>query len=81
MTGVNLHHQMGVTLNRQKGVNFIIFCNKEHESTKYLTWISTHPDSKERAEYITEYSKGELADYNSILSKETWDKLKVELKD
>lgn len=55
--------------------------NSEHEAIKYLTWISTHPDSKERAEYIIEYSKGKLTDYKPILSNETWDKLKAALKD
>jgi len=53
----------------------------EHEAIKYLTWISTHPDSKDRAEYIIEYSKGKEKEYKSILSNETWDKLKAELKD
>jgi len=52
----------------------------EHEAIKYLTWISTHPDSKDRAEYIIEYSKGKEKEYKSILSNETWDKLKAELK-
>lgn len=55
--------------------------NTEHEETKYLTWISTHPDSKERAEYIIEYSKGKLTHYKQILTSATWDKLKAELKD
>ena len=54
--------------------------DKENEATKYLTWISSHPDSKERAEYIIEYSKGKLTDYKAILSSETWVKLKEELK-
>jgi predicted Zn-dependent protease len=53
----------------------------EHEAIKYLTWISTHPDSKERAEYIIEYSKDKLTDYKQILNNETWEKLKEELKD
>ena len=26
LTGVSSYHQLGVTLNREKGVNFIIFC-------------------------------------------------------
>ncbi|MFZ9576606.1 MAG: peptidase M48, partial [Bacteroidia bacterium] len=55
--------------------------SKEHEATKYLTWISTHPDSKERAEYIIAYSKDKLTDYKPILSNEMWEKLKEELKD
>jgi len=53
--------------------------SKEHVATKYLTWFSTHPDSKERAEYIIEHSKNKLTDYESILSFETWEKVKVEL--
>jgi beta-barrel assembly-enhancing protease len=69
-------------INPEPFANFLYkLSNKEHESTKYLTWISTHPDSKERAEYIIEYSKGKLTDYNPILSNETWDKLREELKD
>ena len=52
----------------------------EHEAIKYLTWISTHPDSKDRAEYIIEYSKGKEKEYKSILSNETWEKLKAALK-
>ncbi len=52
---------------------------QEDESTDYLTWIRTHPDSKERAEYIIEYGEGKFIDYKLILSEETWDKLKVEL--
>jgi beta-barrel assembly-enhancing protease len=53
----------------------------DHEVTKYLTWISTHPDSKERAEYIVEYSKGKSTDFKPILSDETWIKMKSALKD
>lgn len=55
--------------------------DNENEATKYLTWISTHPDSKDRAEYIIEYSKDKLTDYKPILTNETWEKLKEELKD
>lgn len=54
--------------------------DSEHEAIKYLTWISTHPDSKDRAEYIIEYSKGKETEYKPILSNETWDKLKAALK-
>ncbi|MBS1647933.1 MAG: M48 family metallopeptidase [Bacteroidetes bacterium] len=55
--------------------------DKEYESTKYVTWISTHPNSKERAEYIIEYSKGKITEYKSILSLKTWNSLKEKLKD
>lgn len=55
--------------------------DSEHDAAEYLTWLSTHPDSKERAEYIIEYSKGKLTEHKPILSNETWDKLKAALKD
>lgn len=52
---------------------------KENDITEYLTWVSTHPNSKERAEYIIEYSKHKSTNYKSILSVEEWEKLKKEL--
>jgi len=53
--------------------------DKENEATKYLTWISTHPESKERAEYIIEYSKDKKVKYEAILTNDTWDKMKEKL--
>jgi predicted Zn-dependent protease len=53
--------------------------DKENEATKYLTWISTHPDSKERAEYIIEYCKDKKSLYTGVMTTETWDKLKEKL--
>lgn len=49
----------------------------ENEATKYLTWISSHPDSKDRAQYVIEYSKGKLKEFKPILSDTTWIKLKA----
>jgi hypothetical protein len=53
----------------------------ENEATQYLTWMSTHPDSKERAEYIIEYCKDKKIEYTGSVTKATWDKLKDELKE
>ena len=55
--------------------------DKEHEITQYLTWISTHPDSKERARYIIEYSSNNQTDYEPVISDATWKQLKEEIKD
>ena len=54
---------------------------KESEADKYLSWISTHPESKERAEYIIEYSRNRKGTYEAVLSEMTWGKLKDQLKD
>lgn len=54
--------------------------NTENEATKYLTWISTHPDSKTRATYIIEYIANKKITYKKIVSNITWEKLKEKLK-
>ncbi len=53
--------------------------DEENTATKYLTWISTHPDSRERAEYIIEYSKDKKSKFSSVIALETWDRLKGKL--
>jgi predicted Zn-dependent protease len=53
--------------------------DNEDNTSKNLTWISTHPDSKERAVYIIEYSKDKSTSYKSMLSKKTWERLKNDL--
>ena len=47
----------------------------------YLTWISTHPDSKERAEYIVnEISDNVSITYGQVITEETWDTIQDALK-
>lgn len=53
---------------------------EEHEVMKYLSWISTHPDSKERAEYIVAHAKGKIVKNKPVLSLETWETLQEKLK-
>lgn len=55
--------------------------SEEIPELKYLTWINTHPDSKERAEYIVEYSENKTKKSVPILSITTWNKLKEKLAD
>ncbi|QDH78420.1 M48 family metallopeptidase [Echinicola soli] len=44
----------------------------DHEAVKYFTWISTHPDSKERATSIVDnFMKGEVEN-KPILSEDSW---------
>lgn len=45
-----------------------------------LSWISTHPDSKERAEYIIEQIKTEPGKYQPVLKPLTFGKLQQRLK-
>ncbi len=52
----------------------------ETGASHYLTWLSTHPDSEERAKYILEYSKNKKTNYLPVLANPTWLRLKEALK-
>jgi beta-barrel assembly-enhancing protease len=53
--------------------NFLFRISIEnHTFPQQLTWISTHPDAKERAMYIIEYAQGKTFETDSILSNNTW---------
>ena len=55
--------------------------DNDPELIKYLSWISTHPESKERAEEIIEYCKTKVIEAKPVLTQQTWDNLLKELKD
>jgi len=63
--------------------NFLYKLSMEnHTKTKYMSWINTHPESKERAEYIIQYiheMNKENNDYSQIISNQSWKELKQEL--
>ena len=50
----------------------------ENESSKYLQWASSHPDSKDRSVYINEYTKNKSIKSVSVLSVKGWEDLKKE---
>jgi len=67
-------------INPEPFANFLFkLSNSESEELAYISWIGTHPDSKDRARYILEYSKGKGTTYKAILSSKTWDTLQDEL--
>jgi len=45
-----------------------------------MYWITTHPESKERAEDIIKYIKNKSTNKKIILSQYSWSKLKDALK-
>jgi beta-barrel assembly-enhancing protease len=60
--------------------NFLFrLSESESQLESHMSWISTHPDSKERAEYILNYRKGEPETKKAILFQSSWDKLKANI--
>ena len=48
----------------------------ESKSTKYLEWISTHPDSEKRAKYILKNISHKPIKFKTILTQKEWENLK-----
>jgi beta-barrel assembly-enhancing protease len=64
-------------INPEPFANFLYrISDKKNETTNYLTWISTHPEPKERAEYIVGYSIDKEIAWEPVLYMETWKQLK-----
>ena len=69
-------------INPQPFANFLYkLSDAENEENNYLSWLSTHPDSKERAEYVIKYSRGKKVAFQPIVTNATWEKLKEKLRD
>ncbi|WP_186757255.1 M48 family metallopeptidase [Echinicola salinicaeni] len=47
------------------------------EIMRYITWISTHPNSNDRAQNIIEYQEGNLVISEPILDNATWKEIKT----
>lgn len=45
---------------------------KEGDALKYFAWVGTHPDSKERSEYILDYCRNKTIVKEPVLAEETW---------
>lgn len=67
-------------INPNPFADFLYQMSETRENLKYVSWLGTHPDSKERANYIVEYSSDKHTDFESVISDATWSKLKEELK-
>lgn len=53
--------------------------NKDNSATKYLSWLSTHPESEKRAEYIVAYSKSKKIKPQAALDITIWKALQKSL--
>jgi predicted Zn-dependent protease len=59
----------------------LMLSNKDKDGMPSLSWLQSHPDSKERSEYIRAYVKqvAYVSKYKPILMTATWEKLQSEL--
>ena len=50
--------------------------NKEPDELKYLGWMNSHPDTKERVDYILQQNKHKKGRIKSVLAESTWENMK-----
>lgn len=69
-------------INAEPFANFLFkLAEKNSDVISYLSWISTHPDSKERSKYIIEYIQDKNIKGKPVVSSSTWNAVKKKLKD
>jgi predicted Zn-dependent protease len=69
-------------INPENFANFLYRMSHDEKNVpKQMYWITTHPESKERAEDILKYIKNKTIKTKHILSQENWDKFKIAIMD
>lgn len=77
LTGAD--YMMEAGLDPAEMADFLYKMASDDGLPEQLYWVSTHPESKARAEAIIDYIKGEKFDKKPILTKEEWKYLKDNL--
>ncbi len=62
-----------------EGLANFLYKISDADVPSFLTWLSTHPDSKERAAYIIDQLHDSDVKYKPALTSETWEKIQAKL--
>ncbi|SMO61060.1 Peptidase family M48 [Saccharicrinis carchari] len=72
-----IDYLINAKINPEPFANFLYkLSDNEFAAMKYQSWISTHPDSKQRAGYIIDNIKNQPTKYEPVLTAGTWIKLR-----
>ena len=67
---------MNSNINPVPFAHFLKRLSVEQGENPSFGWISTHPKSTERADYVFKYSQGKTGQYTRVLTKENWTSIK-----
>lgn len=76
----SVEYLQAASINPSPFADFLNRMGEEGGEIKALSWISTHPDSKERAEYIQESLRNKKIQDNPVLKLQTWERIQEALK-
>lgn len=75
----SVEYLQAASINPSPFADFLKRMGEEGVEIKALSWISTHPDSKERAEYIRDALRNKTVANLSVLKSQTWEQVQESL--
>ena len=73
-----VEYMINTNVNPRELANFMLILSVNNDIGIH-NWISSHPDSKSRFDYINNYLEGEVFEYSSIIDEMTWYELRSKL--
>ena len=78
----SVDYMLKASIDPEPFADFMYRMSEEEEKVPgQVYWISTHPESKERAEEILSYMNGKEITSKPIVTEETWEKMQEKLED
>ena len=76
----SVKYLLKANINPEPMADFMYELAQKHDTPSGFGWISTHPESEERAKYILDYLKGKKFQKKQILTEKEWEDYKKQVK-
>lgn len=77
----SVKYMLAADINPEPMADFMYELAQKLDSSDGFGWISTHPESEERAKYILDYLKGKKYEKKQTMTQKEWDDYKSKVKD
>jgi predicted Zn-dependent protease len=77
----SVEYMLNAEIDPRPFADFMYELSIDNELHKYTYWISTHPESEDRAKYILNKIKGKKIKSKKILTDKSWEKFKEQIKE
>jgi len=76
----SVDYLLKANINPEPFADFMFELSQKKDLSDSLYWISSHPESEERAKYILDYLKGKKYKKQTTISKTEWENYKTLIK-
>ena len=77
----SVKYMLAADINPEPMADFMYELAQKHDTPDGFGWISTHPESEERAKYILDYLKGKKYEKKQTMTQKEWDDYKNKIND